>query len=99
MSRSKKLEFIAEEEIEVQGTCIPRYRGHGPSMDHAGGEPDEPECVEDLYVGVIIKGISIDVTEFISSRRSKSNISKKNAYKRRHTRTANRLNLITIIRV
>lgn len=65
---NKNLSFTLDEEIEVTCSVTPFVRGRGPSMDHAGGSPDEPSEVEDLYVGVIIKGISIDVTDKLTPK-------------------------------
>ena len=32
-------------------------------MMHSGGEPSDPPEVEDLYVGIIVNGTAIDVTD------------------------------------
>jgi hypothetical protein len=50
-------------ELEVTASISPGFPGRGPSMAHAGGEPPEPAEVEDLYVGVIIGGVSIEITD------------------------------------
>ena len=59
--------MTGEEEIEFNGTCIPGYPASGPSYS-SGGEPAEPPEVEDLYVGVIIKGTSIDITKLLNEK-------------------------------
>lgn len=37
-------------EIRVTGSITPYFPGTGPSMDHAGGSPDEPREIEDLCI-------------------------------------------------
>jgi hypothetical protein len=64
--RSMKLGFqldCFDLELEVTCSVLPCCPGRGPSMAHAGGEPAEPSEVEDLYVGVIIGGTSIEITD------------------------------------
>ena len=68
MRQNKKVEFQVEVELEVQCSVTPEYPGKGPSMKHAGGEPPEPSEVEDLYVGVIIRGTAIDITSLLNEK-------------------------------
>lgn len=61
---NKKLAFqIDDLDLEVEVTCsvTPFYRGAGYGS-HYGPTPDEHPEVEDLYVGIIVNGTSIDVT-------------------------------------
>lgn len=60
---SKKIEFSLDaEEIEISCSVTPFCPGTGPNMD-GPGDPPEGGDIEDLYVGVIIKGTTIDITD------------------------------------
>lgn len=66
MTRNKNVAFqtdVFDLELEVTASISPGFPGRGPSMDNAGGDPPDPPEVEDLYVGIIIGGVSIDITD------------------------------------
>lgn len=67
MSKNKQVSFYTEEEVEVTCSVSPGYRGRGPSMEHAGGEPAEPPEVEDLCVRLYFQGDWIDITDLLTS--------------------------------
>jgi hypothetical protein len=65
---SKKVEFTLDgEEIEIAGSCQQGTKGRRASKFDAL-EPDEPPCVEDLYVGLIIGGTAIDITDRLNQK-------------------------------
>jgi hypothetical protein len=65
--KSKKVEKFGEYEVEFSGTFQPGRPATGPSYSCAG-EPAEPAEVDDLYVGVIIKGTAIDITDKLNEK-------------------------------
>ena len=65
MSRSKELEFTIEVETEISCSILPACKGIPQSME-GPGTPDEPAEIEDLYIGVIIGGTSIDITHLLN---------------------------------
>lgn len=69
---AKQKSFSIELETEIIYSITRGYKGKGPSMEHAGGEPDEPPEVEDVYVGVIVKGTAIDITALLNKRQMES---------------------------
>jgi hypothetical protein len=64
---SKKVELNLEEEIEVCCSVTRAVKGDGPGA-YYGPTPDEPAEIEDLYVGVIIKGKTIDITNLLDEK-------------------------------
>ena len=67
MSKAKEVYVFEDLETEVMAFVTPGCKARGPSYA-SGGEPEEPHLVEDLYVGVLIKGESIDITKLLSKK-------------------------------
>ena len=62
---SKKLEFTMDLEAEVECSVTPFRKGkRADPFDQP--DPDEEACVEDLCVGVIVKGRVIDITGLLN---------------------------------
>jgi hypothetical protein len=61
MSREVTTATTVEIEIELRGTFQPGYPATGPSYA-SGGEPGEPECIEDAEVtGIFVERVARDV--------------------------------------
>jgi hypothetical protein len=65
--KSKKVEFQVEVELEVQCSVTPEVKGRR-AHKFDPPDPDEPSEVEDLYVGVIIRGTAIDITSLLNEK-------------------------------
>lgn len=66
MNRTKKIALNLEYEVEVCASVSPGHPGTF-RVGHGGSPPEGPE-VEDLYVGVIIKGTTIDITSLLNQK-------------------------------
>lgn len=64
-SVSRQLSFIVEREIEILCEVVSYYKGK-PSVPEYPEPREDALEVQDLYVGVIIKGTSIDITHLLS---------------------------------
>jgi len=64
---SKKFGITKEFECEICCTLTPARKGDPQTME-GPGSPDEPATVEDLYVAVIIRNASIDITRLLNDR-------------------------------
>jgi hypothetical protein len=62
-----RIKFTKEEELEIKATICPQQLSISASLFY-DGSPEYPASVEDLYVGVIIKGTSIDITKLLNKR-------------------------------
>lgn len=64
---SRKVELNLDAEIEIQATVTPGERGRRAHR-YDQIDPDYPATVEDVYVGVIIKGTAIDITALLNPK-------------------------------
>lgn len=73
MSRNKAVSFQYDTLIDVTCSVTPFRRGKGPSMDHSGGEQEEPSEVEDLCVLLNIIGgeAPLDITDMLTKEQVK----------------------------
>ena len=58
----KKVDFTIDVELSVTANVRPGIPGWGPTMDHAGGEQEEPPEVEDMEVSLTIDDKTFDIT-------------------------------------
>lgn len=61
----KQFNITKEYECEISCTLTPEEKGDPQTMD-GPGTPDYPASVDDIYIGVIIKGTSIDITALLN---------------------------------
>jgi hypothetical protein len=65
--KNKRISLSSEYEVEISGRYSPGYPARGPSYS-SGGEPGEPAEMEDISVGVVVAGVTIDITDRLSDK-------------------------------